>query len=166
VGVVADRARAVPEYRIWQERGDLVSTEGSMIDFARIEADIRAWCLQFQVRDICFDQFGSVQMTGALFNAGYPARMEQKNAKTSTPPARELETRVRHGRFRHDGNACLRWQASNAVVRRGVDDSLLPKKDHAESPNKIDAIDALLLAIGGVLRAQTATPQYSMAVFG
>jgi hypothetical protein len=52
------------------------------------------------------------------------------------------------------------------VVRRGVDDSLLPKKESAESPHKIDAIDALLLAIGGYLRAQSATPAYTMAVMG
>ena len=137
-----------------------------MIDFARIEADLRGWCQQFQVRDICFDQFGSDQMCGNLFNSGLPARMEQKNAKTCTAPARELETRVTHGRFRHDGNTCLRWQAWNVVVTRGVDDSLLPKKADAMSPHKIDAIDALLLAIGGYLRAQTATPNYAMAVFG
>lgn len=165
--VVAERARAVPEYRIWKERGDLVITEGTMIDFTHIETDIRAWCIQFDVRDCCFDQFGSVQMAGALFNAGYPARMEQKNAKTSTPPARELETRIKHRRFRHDGNTCLRWQASNAVVRRGVNDSLLPMKDRTESPNKIDAIDALLLAIGGWLRAAAVPePSYSVLVVG
>lgn len=164
--VVAERARAVPEYRLWKDRGELVITEGTMIDFARIEADIRGWCSQFQVRDLCFDQFGSVQMTGALFNAGYPARMEQKSAKTTTAPARELETRVRHGRFRHDGNTCLRWQAGNVVVRRGVDDSLLPKKETPESPHKIDAIDALLNAIGGWLRLQAATLEYAVLVVG
>lgn len=164
-GVVADRARTVPEYRIWAELGELIMTEGTMIDFGRIEADIRGWCQQFQVHDICFDQFGSVQMTGSLFNAGYPARMEQKNAKTATPPARELETRVKHGRFRHDGNTCLRWQASNVVVTRRVDDSLIPKKEAAESPQKIDAVDALLSAIGGWLRT-AAEPSYSVLVVG
>ena len=61
---------------------------------------------------------------GALFNDGLPARMEQKRPKTCTAPARELETRVKHGLFRHDGNTCLRWQASNVVVTRGTDDSL------------------------------------------
>lgn len=164
--VVLERARAVPEYRLWRDRGELVLTAGSMIDFSRIEADIRAWCKRFSVRDICFDQFGSVQITGALFNSGLPARMEQKNAKTTTGPARELETRVRHDRFRHDGNTCVRWQASNVVIRRGVDDSIVPKKDHPESPNKIDAVDAVILAIGGYLRAAAATPKYDVFVIG
>ena len=55
--VVQERARAVPEYRIWAEKGELVLTDGTMIDFARIEQDIREWCQQFDVRDICFDQY-------------------------------------------------------------------------------------------------------------
>jgi phage terminase large subunit-like protein len=164
--VVAERARAVPEYRIWQERGELVLTAGDWIDYGRIEADLRAACLQFQVKDICFDQFGSAQLVSNLFNDGYPARTEPKNPKTVTAPARELESRVTRGRFRHDGNSCLRWQASNVVVRRGIDDSLLPQKDAKMSPNKIDAIDALLNAISGWLRAQAATPQYAILVMG
>jgi phage terminase large subunit-like protein len=164
--VVQERARAVPEYRLWANAGLLVLTEGTMIDYARIEQDIRGWCTQFAIRDICFDQFGSVQITGTLFNDGFPARMEQKNAKTATPPARELETRVRHTRFRHDGNACLKWQASNVVVSRRIDDSLIPKKETPESPNKIDGIDALLLAIGGWLRMQATAPRYDMQVVG
>jgi phage terminase large subunit-like protein len=165
--VVLERARAVPEYRLWKERGELVLTEGDYIDYNKIEADIRAACTRFQVKDICFDQFGSTQLASNLYNAGgYPARQEAKNAKNMTGPARELEALVTRRRLRHDGNTCLKWQASNAIVRRGVDDSLLPKKESAESPNKIDAIDALLLAIGGWLRAQAATPQYAITVIG
>jgi phage terminase large subunit-like protein len=164
--VVQERARTVPDYRLWQQRGELVMTEGTMIDYGRIEQDIRQWSKQFQVRDICFDQFGSIQISGALFNDGLPARTEQKNAKSCTPPARELEIRVKHGRFRHDGNTCLRWQASNVVVTRRTDDSLVPKKDTPESPNKIDAIDAILLAMGGYLRSvNTPAPTYSLHVF-
>lgn len=163
--VLHDRARAVPEYRLWHERGDVVLTEGNMIDYARIERDVRAHCQRFSVRDIAFDQFGSVQLIGNLHGDGLPARIEAKNAKTFTPPARELETRVKHAKLRHDGNSCLRWQASNVVVSRRTDDSLLPKKDHAESPNKIDGIDALLLAVNGWLKVQARQTAPQIYVF-
>ena len=158
--VVDARARAVPAYRLWADAGIITLTDGNMIDYSSIEADIRRHCETFDVRDICFDQFGSVQIAGNLSNDGLPARVEPKNLKTFTGPARELETRVTHKRFRHDANTCLRWMASNCVVRRGVDDSLLPKKDGPESPNKIDGIDALLLALGGMARH---TPTYASA---
>jgi phage terminase large subunit-like protein len=165
-GVVAERARAVPEYRRWVEDGLLVVTEGTMTDYSRIETDVRGWCQQFQVRDICLDQFGAVQLTGNLFNSGLPARMEPKNTKTCTPPAREFETRLKHRRFAHDGNSCLRWQASNVVVTRRGDETLLPQKESPTSPNKIDAIDALLSAIGGWLRTAAAEPSYAVVVCG
>jgi phage terminase large subunit-like protein len=156
--VVQERARAVPAYREWANTGLLTLTSGNMIDYAAIDADIRGWCQQFDVQDVCFDQYGSVQITGNLAADGLPARVEAKSAKTFTAPARELEARVTHGRFRHDGNSCLKWQASNVVVSRRIDDSILPKKESPESAGKIDAIDALLLAIGGWLRQPTAAP--------
>jgi len=164
--VVQERARAVPAYRDWAARGELVLTDGTMIDYARIEADIRDACTRFAVKDICFDKYQSSNLVGNLFNAGIPARTEHKSAATVTPAARELEARVKHGRFRHDGNTCLRWQAGNVVVSRRIDDSILPKKETAESPHKIDAIDALLQAIGGWRRATAPIPQYNLVVIG
>ena len=164
--VIAERARAVPEYRLWEARGEIVCTAGNMIDYARIEADIREWAKAFRVQDICFDQFGAWHITGNLSADGLPARTELKNARTTTPGARELEVRVKHGRFRHDGNTCLRWMASNVVVSRGVDDSIVPKKERAESPHKIDGIDALVSAIGGWTRAAVSVPQYAVMVVG
>jgi phage terminase large subunit-like protein len=149
--VVEERARKVPAYQRWVDDGLLIITEGTMIDYARIEADIRAWCETFSVRAIRMDEYGSVQIVGQLFNDGLPAEVLRKNAKNFTPAARALETRVRHQRFRHDGNQCLKWMASNCVVRRGVDDSVLPKKEHPDSPNKIDGIDAILEGVAPLL---------------
>lgn len=153
--VVALRARAVPAYQEWVNGKLLEVTDGSMIDYATIERDIRALCAIFAVQQIVFDQFGSLNICGNLSNDGLPAIIEAKNAKTFTGPARELEARVMHGRFKHDGNSHLKWAASNAVVTRRIDDSLLPKKESPESPNKIDPIDALLQGIGAWLRGAT-----------
>ena len=163
--VVEARARVEPAYRQWALDRVLTLTEGAMIDNGVIEADIRADCKRFQVKAIVFDQFGSVDISNRLVKDGLPAVVEPKNAKTFTPPARELETRVNHRRFRHDGNTCLKWNASNCVVSRRTDDSILPKKDGPESPNKIDGIDALLEAMGALLR-KPAQPAFRMLVLG
>jgi phage terminase large subunit-like protein len=56
--------------------------------------------------------------------------------------------------------------ASNAVVTRGVDDSILPKKEGPESPNKIDGIDAILQALSAMLIPAAAPPTYQFAVLG
>jgi phage terminase large subunit-like protein len=164
--VVAERARTVPAYAAWVRAGILEMTEGTMIDYARIEADIRAWCQRFNVVALRFDQYGSAGIAANLSNSGFPAAILDKSRKTFTAPARELETRVKHGRFRHDGNPCLKWNASNVVVTRGVDDSILPKKEGPESPNKIDGIDAILQALSAMLTPVAPPPTYSMLVLG
>ncbi|MES2341740.1 MAG: terminase TerL endonuclease subunit [Pseudomonadota bacterium] len=167
-GVIDERARAVPAYRQWMEAEPplLIPTEGSMIDYDRIEADLRADCKRFAVKRIVFDQFGSTQIAGSLSNDGLPAIVEWKSTRTFTPPARELEGRVKHARMRHDGNTLFRWAASNVVVQRRVDGTILPKKESAESPNKIDPIDALLQAMIGRGIGTPKPKEYTMRILG
>ena len=111
-------------YRLWNERGELVITEGTMIDYARIER-------------------GHPRLVSAIRGAGYllrPVRLgatdrqsvqrrvagadgTQERENLHAADARARDARASIGRFRHDGNTCLRWQASNVVVIGGVDDS-------------------------------------------
>jgi phage terminase large subunit-like protein len=149
-GVITERSKAVPAYAAWLNAGVLIATDGTMIDYGRIEADLRADLQRFSVAALRFDQYGSAGIVSSLAADGYPAAILEKSRKSMTPPARELETRVRHRRLRHDGNPCLKWMASNVCVRRGQDDSLLPLKDRDTSANKIDGIDAILQAMSAI----------------
>lgn len=149
--VVTERSRAVPEYRAWVQSGELVTTPGNMTDYATIETDLRAFCTQFDVAEIIIERYGALNLAGNLSNDGLPARIESKNAKVFTPPAKELEARVKAGKIRHGDSSFLKWQISNVCVERRRDGSLLPMKDSAESPNKIDGVDAILLGLSGLL---------------
>jgi phage terminase large subunit-like protein len=77
------------------------------------------------------------------------AAILHKNGKNVTDPARELEARVKAGpkKFAHDGNPVMSWMASNAVVSRRRDGTILPIKESELSPNKIDGIDAQVNAM-------------------
>jgi len=141
----------VPEYRAWVQSGELVTTDGNMIDYAVIEADIRHFCQRFDVAEIVIERYGALNLADNLSNSGLPARIESKNAKVFTPPAKELEARIKAQKIRHGGSSFLKWQISNACVERRRDGSLLPVKESAESPNKVDAVDALLLAMSAQL---------------
>jgi phage terminase large subunit-like protein len=164
--VVEERARAVPAYMTWVNQGILHLSEGSMTDHNQIQADIRGWCKVFNVAAIRFDQHGSAFHVSALADDGFPAAILDKNARNFTPPSRDLEARIKHGLFRHDGNSCLKWMASNVVVKRGVDGSLLPKKESAESPNKIDGIDAILQAQSAMLGPAEKEKSFQLLVLG
>lgn len=166
--VVQERARAVPEYLEFVRCGELITTDGDLTDLARIEEDVRRHCDDFDVQSIVVERFGGLHLTANLSADGLPARLESKNAKTFTQPAREMEARVRARRLRHSGSSFLRWQVSNVRVERRRDGSLLPTKESADSPNKIDAIDAVLLAIGAMLDGSVAAaePSYQVLIVG
>ena len=139
-------------YRKWVADGVLQVTEGDWVDHNAIEAEIRAWVDRFSVRKVTFDQFAAAQAMASRLNDGLPepiAQVLHKKASNVTDPAKELEARVKAGpaRFRHDGNPCMNWMASNAVVSRRRDETILPIKESQMSPNKIDGIDALINAI-------------------
>jgi phage terminase large subunit-like protein len=153
--VVQERARKVPEYRLWVQSGELQTTAGNMTDYGAVETDLRGLCERFDVREIIIERYGALHLASNLSTSGLPARIESKNPKVFTPPAKDLEARVRAGRFRHTGSTFLKWQASNVCVERRRDGSLLPTKEAAESPNKVDAVDAILLGLSGLLQAAT-----------
>lgn len=155
VQAAADRTSA--HYSAWASQGFLILTEGDMTDYSAVEAHVRQLFHDFDVRRITFDQFGSAQMTSNMVEDGLPAQVMTKNAKNYTDPSKELEARVQVKRFKHTGDPVLKWMASNCVVTKGVDGSILPKKESKDSPNKIDGMDAVINGITGYLQDRNET---------
>ena len=151
--LVEEKAQTVgTHYKTWADAGILTLTPGDLTDHNVIEEQIREWCEWFAVQAIVFDQYGGAQMMAArLADDGHNAIVMHKNARNYTDPAKELEARLKPGRFIHPDNPCLNWMASNAVVDRRVDGSILPKKETPMSPNKIDGIDAVLMGMSPML---------------
>jgi phage terminase large subunit-like protein len=147
--------RGPAPYRTWEKQQHLILTPGDWVDHNKVEEKIDEWVADLGVRRITFDQFAAAQAMASRLNEKYGsgdddlAGILHKNARSVTDPAKELEARVKGGRsrFRHDGNPVMTWMASNAVVDRRVDGTILPKKETPMSPNKIDGIDALVNAI-------------------
>jgi phage terminase large subunit-like protein len=165
--VVRERAQAVPAYRQWVADGELIVTDGNMTDYPTIEADLRADCLRFDVKDIVIERFGALNLAANLTTSGLPAYIENKNAKVFTAPAKDFEIRVKNQQIRHTGKSFLTWQVSNCCAERRRDGSLLPTKEAHHSPNKIDAVDAILLALSRLLVTSTApAPHYGIFVYG
>ena len=101
---------------------------------------------------IIFDQYARAPyIKGFLpYDVGLKTRRIPKTARNVTEACRDLEARIvtRDG-FTHDGNGAARWCVLNAHVERRVDESIVPKKEYGSSDKKVDAIDALVLAITG-----------------
>ncbi|MHB8285268.1 MAG: terminase large subunit [Caulobacteraceae bacterium] len=150
----ADHAqgRGPAPYRSWAEHDYLQLTPGDWVDHNAIEAVIRGWDARYAIQRGTFDQFAAAQAMASRLNEDRgEATFEilHKKASAVTNPAKELEARVKAGprRLLHDGNPVMNWMASNVVVERRVDETIIPKKESKMSPNKIDGIDALVNAI-------------------
>jgi len=146
-------------YKQWAADGALTTTPGDFIDHRVIEQQIRDIKAVLTVKRATFDQWNSgLAMASRLnedFDDGGEAFAIQlaKNAKNVTDPAKAIEARVKAGptRLRHDGNPVLTWMIGNAVVERRANGSILPKKETANSPNKIDGVDAMINATAPML---------------
>lgn len=136
-----------PEYKVWAEQGFFTLTDGDYIDYNLIERDLNEWGDMFTVKKFGFDQYGSAQISTNLINAGRDVLIVNKSAANCSDPAKILENKVKTSKFQHPGNPVLTWMASNVVVTRKTDGSILPKKETPHSENKIDGIDAVVMAI-------------------
>jgi phage terminase large subunit-like protein len=175
-GLVEDRSKkATPQYRVWANSGKLIVTPGDYINYNIIEEDIKRLCdmntaAGSPVRRIVFDRQNAAPMALDLEENDYPksqsgvdevlVELVQKNAKTMSDPAKDLEARLRARLFKHNNHPILKWHAGNAVITRKVDGSILPKKETQESENKIDGIDALLNAMYAAKNYLDATSKY------
>ncbi len=144
----------------------LVITPGDFVDLEIVEQIIRWMMARFAVRRVTSDHFSSAQGMAVNLNKGLAepiAVLMQKNAANFSDPSKEIEARLKAGphQIAPDVNPVMAWMASNAVVTRKIDGSLLPKKDKPNSPNKIDGIDALVNAVAPMLGVKPPPPAAS-----
>lgn len=147
-------------YRQWRDERALLVTEGDWIDHNKVERKIRRLKAALPgLRRATFDQFAAAQAMAVRLNEDLSdgdepfAVVLPKNARNVTDPAKDLEARHKVGptKLLHDDNPVMTWMAGNVVVRRGVDQTILPKKPDTDSKAKIDGIDAAVNAIAPMM---------------
>jgi phage terminase large subunit-like protein len=163
--------RGPAPYRTWVSQGHLTLTPGDWVDHNEIEAQIEEWIKEYSIRKITFDQFAAALGMASRINdkhasADKPlAEVLHKKSATTTDPCKEIEARIKGGRsrFAHDGNPVMNWMASNVVVMRRRDETMIPIKESPMSQNKIDGIDALVNAIAPAMVAiKQHDPEYKI----
>jgi phage terminase large subunit-like protein len=115
-------------HKVWTDQGFITTTEGNFIDHNAIEQEIRALCEAHQVEKIRLEHYGSAQIAANFMGDGLPVEIIHKKPDIYSEPAKLLEAWVEINKFRFDANPVLTWMASNCVVDRRVNGSILPKK--------------------------------------
>ena len=141
-------------YDVWVRQGHIAATEGDVIDYDFIRADIGRFGEQYEVAEIAFDRWGALQVSTQLDGDGFTMVPFGQGFASMAGPTKELEKALLSGKIRHGGNPVLRWMASNVAVRQDPAGNLKPDKER--STEKIDGIVALIMGLG---RATVAPPK-------
>jgi phage terminase large subunit-like protein len=139
-------------YRAWQIEGHLIDTPGDVIDFERIEDDIRADLDRFDVIEIGVDPWQSAQMANSLTASGANVLEYRQVISTMSEPTKELDALMRTGGLAHNGNPILAWMIGNVVGHYDAKENVYPRKERPE--NKIDGAVALIMALGMKLKGE------------
>lgn len=138
--------RGTTPYSSWVEAGYLKATPGNVIDYLIVESDIREDIERFKPVAIGFDPWNAQELCNRLTDDGYPMVEFIQGPKSYHPAIQALERYYLAGNMRHDGNPILHWCASNVISRRDANLNMAP--DKKRSPDKIDDIVALIMAVG------------------
>jgi phage terminase large subunit-like protein len=142
-------------YDVWAREGIFELTEGTVIDYRFIRARINALRDEFDFIEIGLDRWNSTDIARDLTDDGFELVKIGQGFASMFAPTKRLKELVLTGELAHDGNAVLRWMASNVIVQ--TDPAGNVKPDKSKSREKIDGIVALIMAVTGIMSASNST---------
>lgn len=144
---VAQRSvRGTVPYQAWVAAGYMTETEGDVVDYAVVEAQIRADIERFNPQVIAYDSWNAQDLVNRLTADELPLVQFIQGPKSYHPAMQELDRTYRAKKLSHGGDPVLRWCAANLVARADANMNTAP--DKKRSAEKIDDMVALLMAVG------------------
>ena len=142
-------------YDVWQAQGAIRTTEGNVVDYRRIEADIKEIASQFVVKEIAYDRYNATQIILNLQDEGLTMVPFGQGFKDMSPPTKELYTLVLKKRIIHNAHPVLRWNFDNVCVETDAAENIKPSKKH--STERIDGAVAAVMGLDRAIRNQGKT---------
>jgi phage terminase large subunit-like protein len=139
------RVDAVP-YDAWERDGHLIATEGAVVDYDEIRAEVGRLGERFNLREIAIDRWAATQISTQLDGDGFTVVPFGQGFASMSAPTKELEKLLIGKQLRHGGQPVLRWMASNVAVKGDAAGNIKPAKDR--SNGRIDGIVALIMGLG------------------
>jgi len=149
-----ERRTGVPLNR-WRDEGWLRFTEGNVVDYAQVRADIKAEAERIGavLLEVAFDPWNAAETVNEMQNDGLTMVPIRQGYASLSNPAKELERLVMGSTVAapllvHGANPVLRWQADNVEVHQDPAGNIKPAKpDRRKSSKRIDGIAAVVNAL-------------------
>lgn len=144
--------------RPWMLSGHITGTEGNVMDYAAVQAQVLADNEQYAIREVAFDPWNAQATANSLTEQGVSMVEFPQTIKSYNEPMQEMERLIKSRLLVHDGSPVMRWMFKNVCVRKDPSGNVRP--DKAKSADKIDGIAAAMMALGRALLANAGTSDY------
>lgn len=143
-------------YRVWSKDplSQLTLTPGNVIDYAYIKHKILQLAEQYDIKEIRYDRWNATEIILQLADEGLTLVPMGQGYASMTAPCKEFEKRVLEHTLLHDNNPVLNWNVSNVAVMTDPAGNIKTCKPEHKEARKIDAVQASIMALSGVMGRQ------------
>jgi phage terminase large subunit-like protein len=157
-------------YDVWADAGLLTVTDGDVIDYSRIYADITTKIVprypRLKLGTIGYDPAFATDIATKLRElAGLSVVEILQNYKWMSEPCQIVEALIKGRRVDHDGHKVLRWNWENVAVKTDDAGRLRPIKPRNPA-KRIDGAVALIMGARALAIPGARPPDYRMLVLG
>lgn len=122
--------------------GYVTITEGGIVDYDVVRAEINAVGDQFAIQEIAYDPWNATQIVTQLQGDGFTMVPIRQGFPSLTAPTKELGNLIKSTDIDHGGNPVATWMASNVSIAQDAAGNIKP--DKSTSADRIDGISALI----------------------
>jgi len=149
-------------YWAWKEHGYIEATEGNVIDYNHILAEIKALNKKFKVEEVAYDRWGASKLQADLQDSGLTVVEFGQGYASMNPALKELERIYIAGLLNHGNNPILNWMASNVTVKTDPAGNIkFIKPDRLKSKVRIDGMISLAMATDRAVKNKPKTSVYA-----
>ena len=139
-------------YDKWVAGGFVKVTEGNIVDYDFVKADILTIVEDYDLQSSAYDRWNSSQTIIDLQNEGMECTPFGQGYGSMSAPTKEFEKLVLTEKIEHFGNPVLRWMLASIAIMTDPAGNIKP--DKSKSTQKIDGIVAAIMALGEWMTAQ------------
>ena len=152
-------------FRMAISSGVLKLTEGNVMDDREISDFIKIQCEKYNVKEVGYDAYNAASLVARLHDAGIPVKKVGQGMAVLNNPSKYVEKLILQKAIKHNGNAFVGWQISNAEVFTDVNGNIKVRKNEADKSAKVDGVIAMIIAMHCSLDNPNASSSFGFRSF-
>jgi len=143
------------DYDKFENKGWIISTDGNVVDYWAVKAQIMNWVNSFKVQEICMDRSFAAMLIQELEKADLQCIDVPQTFAVLTSPMNTIDTLMNKGKFSHENNLTARWCFGNTSIAKNGNEQIKYVKEHrGKSVVRTKRIDLTAAMVIAMARAQ------------